>query len=233
MELVIDPHQHGGGLLPGGAGAGVESAVPGAAHDAQVIGQGDIPRADADVGKGAFLRPQGHGQGGVPQRAHQHHGHLLPGDGLLGAEAALVEAEGVVGEGGLHGGEVPGACGHVGEGGGLGPFRLPAEKAHQGRDEGGAGDGLPQAEAAPAHALEEPQLPGAADALSGPVVFGHVAVPPRGESRGGGPCEQGQGEKKGQYSCFHHVLPRFKNGTGPILTDFCPFVKWGMGAAFG
>src|SRR5699024_10925535 len=139
---------------PGGGLVGGEAAVPYAAHDPQVVGDGDVPPVGGHIGEGGAVAAGRPRQGGVAQGPDQHDRHLLTGDVVRGAEGAAGGGHRAVCQGGLHGGVEPPVGLHVGEGGRAGGDLVPAEQPHQGGDKSGPGDGLSPAEEAVADALE-------------------------------------------------------------------------------
>ena len=227
VELVVQPHQHGGGLFPGGAPVGGEGPAAHAADDPQVVGQGDEALVDGHVGEGGGVGVRRPRQRGVAQAAHEHGGHLLPGNVFGGTEGAAGGGEGTVGPGGLHGGVEPALRRHVAVAGPGGGHRLPAEQPHQGGDEGRPGDGLAPAEPVAAHSLEEAQLCGPQDALLAPVAAGDVAVAGGGRRRGEAQAQaqnQGQGQKFMLHRCVTSSFVKWRFAAG-IVADFPPFVK--------
>ena len=173
----MDPPQHGGGLLPGGGGVGVEAAPVLALHEPQVIGHGDEPPVHGDVAEGHAVAGGGFRQGGgIAQPPDQHGGHFPTGQIVVGPEILAGGGYRAVGQRRLRRRVEPAGLVHVVKGGLGRPDLLPAEHPHQGGGKGGPGDGLAQAEAALVHALEIAQLRGALDALGGPVLLGYVGI---------------------------------------------------------
>ena len=180
---LVDPHQHGGGLLPGGGVGGEELELSVGAGDAldhaDIVGNGDVARVALHIVKGEGQGGQILGQGVVPQGPHQHHRHLLPADEVQGPEGA-VGVHHVVGPGGLHGGVVPlpGAAVYVG-GGGRGDH-VPVKHPAQDGDKFRPGDVVADAEPAVGVALHQAVIPGLVNVGLGPVAAGI------GKSPGGG-----------------------------------------------
>ncbi len=202
----MNPHQHGGGLFPGGKGVGLKAVASRAPHDAQVVGHGDESTVYRHVGEGDAVAVRGPGQGGVPQAPHQHGGHLPPGQLLLGAEGVAGGGHRVVGQDGLHGGVVPAAGRHVGVGGLSGADLLPAEQPGEGGGESRTGDRAAQTELAAAYTLEEAQLCGPGHIRGGPVVFGDIGVAPGGLRLGQEAQSQQSCQQPYHETFFHKSL---------------------------
>ena len=207
VVLVVHPHQHGRRLLAGGGVAGQEEqAAVGlldAVDDAELIGQGDVPPVLRHVGEGQLRRRLGQGQTLVPQGAHQHDGHVLAADVVVGPEVQP-RVDGPVGQGGLHGGVVPGAGHAVGEGGLLRLHHLPAEHAAQHHHKGGPVHVLAVAEGAVPLALNEAVVRGFLDNLLGPVPRGHVGIAPGRRGRHGRQSQQQTHRQKGGCNTMLH-----------------------------
>ena len=219
VVLLVHPHQHGRRLLAGGGVAGQEEqAAVGLGHavdDAEFIGQGKVPPVLRHVGKGQLRRGLGQGQVLIPQGPHQHDGHVLAADVVIGAEVEP-RINGAVGQGGLHGGVVPLSRGTVGEGGLLRAHHLPAEHAAQYRHKGGPVHVLPVAEGAVPLALDKAVLRGLFNDLRSPVPLGHVGIAPGG---GGRDRQQGQQQthrqKDGGNTMLHRQTTSISSGFSP------------------
>lgn len=117
---LAKPLEHGRRLAAAGVALGPEGAVVVAAHDARRVSPaegGDGVAADAlCVGKGRKVGQLRHVPALVICVAVEHGGHLLPGDGIVGAKTAV----GITAYH-AHAGRpadafgVPGAIGHIGE----------------------------------------------------------------------------------------------------------------------
>ena len=194
-------------------------------HQPQAVGHDDVPIVGLHVPEG-----QGHvldqpGKAAVAQGPDQHGRGLAAGDGVVGAEAAVLAGDGPLMIGGFQGSGVPGLLGHIlidGPGGGGG---LPAHGAAQHHHELGPGHLLPHAEAAVAFGVEVAQGHTAVDVLLGPKILRHVG-------EGGGGCgeqarQQGAQQEAGEdpFSLFHIFQLLQGQRCLPILADFSPPVK--------
>ena len=196
VELVVDPHQHGRSLLPGGGAVRGEGGGGAAVDDAKVIGHGDVPPVCGHVGEGEGVGVLG--QMVISQGPHQHDRHLPAGDGLVRAEgAAGVHRAG--GSGGVDG--LPGpVAGEIGEG--VRRWGLPAEHPGEDSDELGPAHGFAHAEVVRIHAVHEAVAAGGGDRLPGPAGGGQVGEGPVG--RGGEQEGDQDGEDVSQL--FHGAL---------------------------
>ena len=184
--VVVHAGEHARGGRPGEGigGPGVRRAPVGGGPERARVGVGDV-------------------HAGVLGVAVHHGGQLLAGDRPVGPEAALVGAGGVAGDdAGLnapgHGGVVPGAALHVGEGGAA--RGGAARHAPQHRGDLGAGEGLVGAEVArgPARgrvgeARHEALVGGLVDPRGVPLPGGHVL---EGGSLGGGGRHRNQTDEQ-------------------------------------
>ena len=197
---LIHPHQHGGGLLPGGGVVGEElelAARPLHAGDhADVVGDGDIALVLRHVVKGEGQVGELAGQLVVPQGPHQHDGHLLPADVVLRPEGAAGVHD-AVGQGGLHIGVGPVGGGAVGEGGALRRHRVPGEHPAQHGDELHPGELPAHAEGAVGVALHQSVFLHLLDHVRGPAALGVGKGGVGGGGEGGGGKQQhgGQGRR--------------------------------------
>ena len=210
---LIDPHQHGGALGPGGRVGGEKGESVRLLHaggEPELPGQRHITRLLQGVG---VPEGKGHVHGVVrqvliAQSPDQHHRHLLPADGVGGTEGAPLVHH-TVGGGGLHIGVAPVIRGAVNEGGALGRHGLPAEHAAQHRHEGRPVHVVHDVEQAVAGALHETVLGGLIDVAFRPVAGGI------GISGGGSGGQKGAGEHRGQ----NH------GGDGTMLQDKTSFKR--------
>ena len=196
VELVVDPHQHGGGLLPGGGAVRGEGGGGVAVDDAHIIGNGDIAPVRGHVGEGEGVGVLG--QVVIPQGPHQHDRHLPAGDGLVRAEvAAGVHRAG--GRSGVDG--LPGpVAGEIGEG--VRRSGLPAEHPGQNGNKLGPAHGPAHAEEVRIYTIHEAVAAGGGDRVPGPAGGGQIGEGPMG--RGGEQEGEQDGEEVSQL--FHGAL---------------------------
>ena len=161
-----------------------------------MVGKRQITLVGTDIRKGAADAEIQAGDGPVAQSPDQHDGHLLPGDGVIGAEIVGLGGDGPVDQGGLDGLAAPEVPGHVGKAAVV-VHQLPLEEAAEDGDEGASRHGVAQAEAGGRLAPDEPRLGGEADLGGGPVLGGHVRKAGGGGRRSGQGERQGQGQKQG------------------------------------
>ena len=203
MELVVQPHQDGGGLFPGDVSLRGEGGDGGAVHQAHAIGHDNVAVVGLHVpeGEGHVLNQPG--DAAVPQGPDQHRRGLAAGDEGVGAEAAVLGGDGPLAEGGFDGAGVPLLFGHVvidGPGGGGG---LPAQGPAQHHQELGPGHLLSHAEAAVGLGIEVPQSHAAVNVRLGPEIFRHVGE--GGGGKGQQTRQQGAQQKAGEdsFQSFH------------------------------
>ena len=219
---LVHPHQHGGGLLPGGGVAGQElelAARPGHAGDhADVVGDGDVPPVVRHVVKGQLQPGQGLGQRAVAQGPHQHDRHLLPADIVLRTESAA-GVHHAVGQGGLHIGVGPVRGGAVGKRGRARGGGIPAEHAAEHGHKLAPGQLLPHAEGAVGVAVHQAIALRLFDDLCGP---GALRVGKCGAGRGGEGC--GAQKQNGGQGCrtetvFHNNKPPCSKAINSIVPN--------------
>ena len=203
---LVDLHQHGGGLGPGGGEVGLEEERPvllDAADHADLPGQGDVALVLGHVGEGVLIPGVVLGQVLIAQGPHQHDGHLLPADLVVGAEGAAAVHD-AVGPGGLHIAVGPVGGGAVDVGGGLGLLHRPAEHLAQHGDEGRPVEVLIGVERAGLIAHHQAVALGLVDDGLGPVSF-RVAEGGGGQGKREGGAQRGSQCRGSQppFQCFH------------------------------
>ena len=193
-DLLAEAGENGRRLGPGGASLGAEAVAGEAADEAHAIGPGHGLLGVAADGAGVLIArqvgPGGHVIALAVGVAEEDEGHLLPGDGVVGAELPIAVApHNAVGRGPAHGVVIPAPLGHIGEGDfplGPGPIQ-PVQDGHNHAPGGGVvgvkGVGL--------HAAHELLGVDIGHRVVGPVAGGYVG-------KGVLPCCQSGGGKEGE-----------------------------------
>ena len=172
MIQAIQDHRH---LFPGRCPVRRKGSARRAVDDPQLISHSDIPGIGGGIRKGGRHRLGEARNSSVAQGPHQHGRHLLPGDGIRGAEGIGLAGNGPVGVGSLHRAEIPGVrVLHILIGALLGCHHLPVEKAAQHHCESSPGHGMPHTEGGGALSLEPALLDAALDGRRCPTGSRHI-----------------------------------------------------------